>query len=191
MGKQTQFHMLPNDMEMLLEFVRKRDPVMTVLRSSDSPELAPVLNPLLETDTMTLWNKSLLGSLERELVRRPGGNDYYRIDPSLPTLELWPSRLIEWNQKPALLQGRIYGLWGSQDIERYVKWYQAIARWIRAHFIKSPLRLGGYIGPAAFKWFLEGGILLPMFNPPPTPEWISFVENQHGGGETDPPAPKL
>jgi len=101
--------MFPEDMEKFLEFVRKRDPVAVTLRSSDSTKVTPVPDPLIESEVMTLWNKSLLGSLERKLINRPRGKDYYRVDESLPTLELSPSRLIEWSGKPALLWGRLYG----------------------------------------------------------------------------------
>jgi hypothetical protein len=121
-----------------------------------------------------------MGSLERKLIRRPGGSNYYRVDDSLPTLELSPSRLIEWNGKPALLQGRVYGFF-DKPFSGYEEWYKVIADWVRANFRKSPLKLlGGYIGPGAFRWFQESGTLLPMLEPPPTPEWLSFVENQHG-----------
>ncbi len=186
MGKQTQLHMLPEDMEMFLEFVRKRDPVVITIKSSDSPEVTPVSDPSIESEVMTLWNKTLLGSLERKLIHRPGGSDYYRIDDSLPTLELSPSRLIEWRGKPALLQGRVYGFF-DKPASGYEAWYKVIAQWIRQNFAKSPLKLlGGFVGPAALRWFQGGGILLPMIEPPPTPEWLSVVENQHAIGSSTP-----
>ena len=62
---------------MLLEFVAKRDPVMITLRSSDSPNAEPVPNPNTESGVMAIWNKTLLRSLERKLIRRAGGSDYY------------------------------------------------------------------------------------------------------------------
>jgi len=53
--------------------------------------------------------------------------------------------------------------------------------WINRNFESSPLKmLGGYVGPAAMRWYREGGILLPMFNPPATPAWEEFIANQHG-----------
>jgi len=176
--------MLPQDLQMLLAFVHEHDPVVVTLRDSDSPKVTPVSDPLDESEVMSLWNKALLGSLERKLVSRPGGSDYYRVDYSLPTLELSPSRLTEWRDQPALLQGRVYGFF-DRPIPGYEEWYQVIARWIRKKFTKSPLSLlGGYIGPEALKWFQQGGNLLPMFQPPPTSEWMTFVENQHAGSLT-------
>lgn len=181
MGRQTQLHMLSQDLGALLAFVQEHDPVVVTLRDSDSSEVTPVLDPLVESKDMSLWNKTLLGSLERKLVSRQGGNDYYRVDYSLPTLELSPSRLTEWRDQPALLQGRVYGFF-DRPIAGYDEWYQVVARWIRKSFTKSPLSiLGGYIGPEALRWFQQGGTLLPMFEPPPTAEWMAFVEKQHVG----------
>jgi hypothetical protein len=182
MGKQTQLHMLPQDMEIFLEFMRKHDPLMITLKSSDSPKVMPVSDPSIEPKVMTVWNKTLLDSLERKVIHRPGGSDYYRVDDSLPTLELSPSRLIEWSGKSALLQGRIYGFF-DRPASGYEEWYNAIVKWIRRNYQKSPLKLlGGYIGPAALSWFQRGGVLLPMIEPPPTSEWLSVVENQHPVG---------
>ncbi len=164
---------------MLLDCIQEHDRVVITLKSSDSPNVAPLPDPLTESAVMTLWNKNLLGSLERKLVKRPGGMDYHRVDDSLPTLELSPSRRIEWNGRPALLQGRIYGFF-DKPFPGYEEWYEVVARCIRANFRKTPFKiLGGYIGPEAFKWFEVGGVLLPMFEPPPTSEWMTFVENQH------------
>jgi hypothetical protein len=186
MGRQTQLHMLPQDMKLFLGFVRKRDPVVVTTRSSDSPRVTPVSDPSTKSEVMTLWNKALLGSLERKLIHRPGGSDYYRVDDSLPTLELSPSRLTEWRGKPALLQGRIYSFFDNPT-SAYEVWYKAIAQWIRRNFPKNPLKLlGGYVGPSALRWFQAGGVLLPTIEPPPTPEWLSIVENQHSVASSTP-----
>ena len=163
MGRQIQLHMLPGDTRMLLKCIQEHDPVVVTLRSSDTPDVTPVADPVTEADVMALWNRNLLAFLERKLVLRPGGKDYYRVDDSLPTLELSPSRLNERN-------------------EGYEEWYEVVAGCIRANFRRTPLKmLGGFIGPEAFKWFQDGGILLPMLAPPQTSEWMSFVENQHVG----------
>jgi hypothetical protein len=128
---------------------------------------------------MVLWNKRLLPFLERELIQRPGGSDYYRVDASLPTIELTPSRIIKWKDAPALLQGRIY-IFFDKPVPGYDAWYQGIARWIRSNYKRNPMKLlKGYIGPKAFDWYRDGGIVLPMFAPPLTPEWLSFIENKH------------
>jgi hypothetical protein len=171
--------MLPEDEQMFLDFVRGRDPVVTIHRSAESSTVAPVSIGTAGSDALVLWNKKLLSHLERELVQRSPGSNYYRIDGSLPVLEFSRSRRVDWNRNPALLQGRVYGLFSKPDVE-YENWYKSIARWIRRHFVKGPLKiLDGYVGPEAFKWFQDGGTLLPMFEPPTTSEWLSFVDGQH------------
>ena len=54
MGKQIQFHALPEDMH-LLEHIRERDPVIVTHKSAQSPAVAPVSDPLVDyrgTDTV-------------------------------------------------------------------------------------------------------------------------------------------
>lgn len=177
MGKQIQFHLFREDAKSLLDHIQKHDPVVITLRSSDSAEVQPIVDPLSETDVMTLWNQTLISSLSRKSIKL-AEHEYYRVDDSLPTLEFCNSRLHEWNGKPALLQGRVYGSFdnSSQD---YEKWFNSLASWIRRKFIKNPAKaLGGYLGPSAVEWFQRGGILLPMFLPPITKEWLAAIEAQ-------------
>ena len=96
------------------------EPLTITLMDSDRPEIETLAHPAIETRKMTIWNRDLVPVIQRELVRRPLGSDY---------------------------------------------------------FAKNP-QLHGDIGAAARAWFQQGGILLPMFNPPVTPEWESFVEAQ-------------
>src|SRR4051812_36162048 len=108
MGRQVGFHALSDDLREFLQFVCTGSPVIVTLMNSDRAEIEPVANPRLESRVMTLWNQALIPTLERELVRRPAGSDYYRIPYSLPVLEQSPSRAISWNKQPALLRGRLY-----------------------------------------------------------------------------------
>jgi hypothetical protein len=48
MGKQIQFHALPEDMHLLLEHIRERDPVIVTHKSAQSPAVAPVSDPLVD-----------------------------------------------------------------------------------------------------------------------------------------------
>ena len=179
MGRQILFHALPGDVAELLRGIERQGPIAVIARSSDSPRVEVVPDPCVETQTMTLWNKALLGTLERELVTRPSGADYYRVNDSLPTLEFSPPRLVEWSGKPALLQGRLYGFFDKPS-PGYAEWYDFVTRCVRRQFKKNPLKLlKGYVGPEAFKWFQDGGVLLPMFEPPPSSEWQAFVKGQH------------
>lgn len=177
MGRQVQFHMLAGDLKAFLDFVQNRDPVTILLRCSHSAQIESVPNPSSEARTMALWNQAILSSLKREHIVYPG-REYYGIDASLPTLELSPSQPCEWNGRAALLQGRLYGLF-DKPLSAYEKWYDALARWIRKHFARVPIPLpSGYIGPSAYEWFRKGGVLLPMFLPPLTSQWRSWLEAQ-------------
>lgn len=177
MSRQIQFHALQSDVRQFLDFVQGRDPVIVILRSSDSPDIKTVVDPSVETHIMTLWNQHLLSSLKREQIVYPG-REYFGINASLPTLEFSPSEYCQWNGRPALLQGRLYGFFDKPSID-YEKWYNALARWIRKNFTKIPIPLpSGYIGPAAFDWFRKGGLLMPSLVPPVTKTWLSWVEAQ-------------
>jgi hypothetical protein len=177
MGRQIQFHMLADDMRKFFAFVQERDPVIVTLKSSCSPEIQSVADPSSETQTIILWNRTILSSLERKHIVYPG-REYYGIDLSLPILEFSPSESSDWNGRPGLLQGRLYGLF-EQPSPEYEKWYNALARWIRKNCANARIPLlDGYIGPSAYEWFKTGGLLLPMFLPPITNQWLSWVEAQ-------------
>jgi hypothetical protein len=44
--------------------------------------------------------------------------------------------------------------------------------------VRNPASLSGYVGPAAYKWFLQGGLLLPTFLPPETDVWRKFFADE-------------
>lgn len=177
MGKQIEFHALPEDLELFLDFAKRRYPITITLKSSDSANVLPVADPIHEARTMTIWNNSLVKTLDRELIVVPG-RKYYRINDSLPTLELVPSTKSMWCGKPALLKGRLYGSF-EEPTDSYLKWYQSLARWIRANFVKNPvISLSGYVGPSAMMWFRDGGCFLPMLEPPKSPRWVKLIEDQ-------------
>ncbi len=60
-------------------------------------------------------------------------------------------------------------------------WFEAISRWIRKNYAKNQLLTGGYIAATALAWHQSGGVLLPLFQPPPTPAWLEFARGQHPG----------
>jgi hypothetical protein len=96
-------------------------------------------------------------------------------------LEFTPSLLTTWEDKPALVQGRLYGIFGSylKKPLGFEKWYESLVRWIRKHYHRSPASLGGYVGPAALDFYNNGGYLLPQFVPPRTKEWLTEIGKQH------------
>jgi len=62
----------------------------------------------------------------------------------------------------------------------FEKWYERLVRWIRKNYRKHPSRIiGGYVGPAAYEFYEEGGFLLPSFRPPRTDAWLAELAKQH------------
>ena len=95
-----------------------------------------------------------------------------------PTLEFSPSFNGTWEGKPALCQGRIYGIFEGKVAE-FETWYEAILRWVKKSFMRNPTSMGGYVGPAAYEFYENGGYLLPSFIPPHTDAWLKEVGKQH------------
>jgi hypothetical protein len=94
-------------------------------------------------------------------------------------LELSLSALMMWEGRPALTQGRIYGVFENKQPE-FEKCYERIVRYIRRHWRKNPVVwMGGYLGPAASDRFQGGGLLLPNYIPPVRNDWIQRLSEQH------------
>jgi hypothetical protein len=176
MGRQVHFHMLPEDQNAFLRFLQERDPVVVIARDSDSAEIQPA-DPTIGSDkTLCLWNLKLLPHLERKWIPDPG---YYRADEfRMPILEFTSSFRATWEGKPALGQGRLYGIF-AQKLPEFEKWYETLVRWIRRNYQKNPRDTGGYVGPAAYEFYKSGGYLLPNFLPPRTKEWLAILNKQH------------
>lgn len=180
MGRQTRFHMLAEDCREFVEFVRERDPVFVTERRSDANVIQDVKRPWERGETYCLWNQAILPLLQRNFVQvNPGeGSSYYGINHHEPVIEFWyPSSTLEpWNGRPALTQGRV---WASfhQPTADFEQWYNRVVRWIRKNFVRDTV-LGDYVGPTAYRWFKEGGVLLPHFRPPLTSSWLSWIEAQ-------------
>jgi hypothetical protein len=168
MGRQIQFHMLPNDMAVFLDAINTRAVVTVVLRDDDTAVPEAVGDPTSETRVMVLWNRELLPTLTRKRIERERGGDYFRVPYSSPVLELSPSRRIAWNSRSALMQGRIYGFDFEQNPHSYARWFASIAGWLRRNFTRGPSAVGGYIGPSALAWSRGKGVLLPMIAPAAT-----------------------
>jgi hypothetical protein len=175
--------MLPEDRSAFFSFVQKHDPVSIILRDADSAEVKSVADFNFGDDkTLCLWNPTLLSRLEREWVPDPG---YYRVDGlRTPTLEFSSSLMTIWEEKPALVQGRIFG-----DFDQYLekppefeKWYEMLCRWIRKNYRKNPVGISGYVAPAAYELYDRGGYLLPQFLPPRTEVWLAEIGKQHPEG---------
>jgi hypothetical protein len=171
--------MLLADRDALLAEIRSQADVEVVMRDGDSSDVRPLASIPSRVGTLILWNKLLTPTLERKLVNT-AVPAYHRIDEfALPVLEFSDSILTEWQGRPALTQGRIYGQFNGKPTA-FEKWFESSVRYIRKSWRKNPVKeLHGYIGPPASSWFNGGGLLLPMFVPPATHDWVGVMERQH------------
>lgn len=180
MGRQVQFHLLLEDCEKFLRFVQGRDPVVVIRRDSEYATIDEISHPCQQGGSYCLWNQGLLPSLERKFVPESVKGPYYRVDSVFPVIEFFypPPVQDAWNGRASHTQGRIWAGFERENKD-FERWYNAMARWIRKNFIRNPIpHLGGYVGPAAYEFFKKGGLLLPMFRPPLTSQWLSWMEAQ-------------
>ena len=180
MGRQVQLSVLPEDVESLLAHIKSQHRVVLVNRDDfHSATVEPLESlPASPNETLILWNQELLPQLRRKRVSRESAGDYFRVDESAePVLEFGRPFLGQWCGRPSLTQGRIYGVFDNKSQE-FVRWYEQIVRYIRKAFVRNPASLSGYVGPAAYKWFLEGGLLLPTFLPPEIDLWRKFFADE-------------
>lgn len=123
--------MLPDDRDDFLRFVRKDDLVAVVADGSDSPIVRPIEHSDFHAHkNLYLWNRRFLPSFKLKWIPGP---QYYGVNVlDLPLLQLSGSALTTWEEKPALVQGRLYGIF-DPDLEKppeFEKWYEHLARWI-------------------------------------------------------------
>lgn len=177
MGRQTQLHMLPEDCRQFVKFLRERDPVVvTTWYSAETGDVEDIREPWVQDGHYCLWNQSLLHSLRREAT---GKN--FNVDFASPVIEFsYGAQLVErWEGRAALLQGRIWASFETESKE-FERWYNAVVRWIRKNFVRDP-GVGfdiGFVGPAAYEWFKDGGLLMPGFQPPVSEAWRGWVDVQ-------------
>ncbi len=184
MGRQIHFHMLLEDQNAFLHMVKENDPVVVFAR--DDPR-TPDVQPIEDfadnrLEIFCLWNRRLLPTLKRKSVGKADGSYYMADVLRLPLLEFSNCLRTQWEGKPALIQGRLYGIF-DPDLNKppeFEKWYERLVRWIRKNYKKNPSTiLGGYVGPAAYEFYRDGGYLLPSFVPPRTDVWLAEIGKQH------------
>jgi hypothetical protein len=179
-GRQVQISVLQEDFEGLLAQIKRKHRVVLVKRDdSHSSTVQPVESLSAKSnELLILWNQELLPQLRRKRIARKTDSDYYQVDYfAEPVLEFRTSFLGEWGGRPSLTQGRIYGIFDNKS-QAFVRWYEQIVRYIRKTFVRNPVSLSGYVGPAAYKWFLEGGLLSPTSLPPDTDAWRKFFADE-------------
>jgi hypothetical protein len=180
MGRQIHFHMLPEDRNAFLNYVQVQGNIPVALRDADTARIEHITRfDGSEDKILCLWNSGLLPTLERKWIPDPG---YYRVDVlKQPVLEFRSSLLTAWEGKPALVQGRLYGIFDpylKKPLE-FEQWFDTLVRWIRKKFHKNPTDMGGYVGSSAYEFYEKGGYLLPQFLPPRTDVWLAEIAKQH------------
>lgn len=177
MGRQTRFHMLPDDCRRFVQFLRERDPVIIAKwHSSESNRLLEVDEPWSAGGTYCLWNQAVLPDLSREKTGK-----YFNVSFAAPVIQFTYSTSMEpWNGRAALVQGRI---WAGFDVPNKVfqSWYNATVRWVLKNSVRDQavgLERDSF-GRAAYDWFKAGGVLLPGFRPPLTDAWLEWAKAQN------------
>jgi hypothetical protein len=123
-----------------------------------------------------LWNQTLAPAAKREYVTHSSRGPYYRFPYDAPALEFCPtSKEIDWDGRRAVCAGRLYaGCY--QDSHALANWFDRLAGWLRRHFQAYRLGASTYrVGPQAWAWHQEGGLLLPMVRPLVTPTWRQLL----------------
>lgn len=183
MGRQITFHMLQRDEEEFFRFLASQHDVFATAWTSDSSEVLRSESPAQEKDSLAVWEPHPETFRARKRIVRDDGSVVYEFDRQISVLEFSPSGLIDHEGVPALLQGRLYSFLSEMDAET-VGLFRTANKWIRRSFQPCPYELlGGYIGPEAMRWHRDGGVILPMFNPPATQAWEEFIKNQHPESE--------
>jgi len=179
MGRQITFHMLQEDKEEFFRFLASRHDVFAAVWTSDSPDVVRCESPARETGTLAMWEQHPGTRYQRTKIMRDDGSVVYGFDRQHSVLEFSPSALVTHEGSPALLQGRLYSFLKDMGVET-ASLFRAGSQWIKRSFASCPYKLlGGYVGPAAMRWHRDGGVILPMFNPPATEAWEEFIKSQH------------
>lgn len=179
MGRQITFHMLQKDNEEFFQFLISRHDIFAAVWTSDNPEVVRCEAPARELGTIAMWELHPETRRQRKKIVRGDGSVVYEFDRQHSVLEFSPSALVTHESSPALLQGRLYSFLKDMDVET-ASLFRTGSQWIKRSFVPCPYKLlGGYVGPAAMRWHRDGGVLLPMFNPPATQAWEEFIRSQH------------
>jgi hypothetical protein len=179
MGHQITFHMLQEDKDEFFRFLASKHTLFATARTFDSLEVIRCESPASEESALALWELPPENPRSRKKIVRDDGSVVFEFDLHDPLLEFSPSRLVTHEGSPALLQGRLYSFLSEMSVDT-AGLFKTARQWIKRSFEPCPYKLlGGYIGPEAMRWHRDGGVILPMFNPPATQAWEDFIKSQH------------
>ena len=184
MGRQTQLHVLPKDVNELLVAMHDKDPLEVAMKSGNTatPERLAFIPENISGQILVLWSERFAPNLQRDFIANAQPPYYLVREQTESVFELSLSALTTWEGRPALTQGRIYAVFENKQAE-FEKCYERIVRYIRRRWRKNPTAwMGGYVAPAASEWFERGGLLLPSYVPPVRSDWIQRLGEQHPTG---------
>jgi len=84
MGRQVQFHALPEDCRQLLDFIQRRHPVVIIDWTSDSARIDELQSTCERGGWHCLWNQALLPHLTRKFIPESNRGPYFRVDMLCP-----------------------------------------------------------------------------------------------------------
>jgi len=181
MGRQIQLHALPKDLNELLVAMQDKEPLEVALRSgnSASPEWLAFVPDNMAGQVLVLRSRRFAPNLQRRYVARVESPYFLAEEQTEPVFEFSLSGVTTWEGRPALTQGRIYGVFQNKQPE-FENCYEQMIRYIRRHWRKNPAKwMAGYVGPTAGDLFDQGGLLLPSYIPPVRRDWLERLGEQH------------
>lgn len=171
--------MLQEDTDDLFKQVESRHALDATVWTSPLPVVILEKAPQKADQMLALWPSRGGGARKRSKVIREDGAEVFEFDRNVPILEWMPSKIVEHKSTPALLQGRLY-LFATNEDAAIENVFRTATNLVRKSYRPCPVKsFGGYVGPAAMEWFENGGILLPMFNPPHNAHWEQLLNEQH------------
>jgi hypothetical protein len=179
MGHQIIFHALQEDTEAFFRFLEAKRHVVATAWTSDYPEIIRCKSPALEKGALAIWEALPETQPRRKRIARQDGSVVFEVDRENAVLEFSPGALVTRDGLPALIQGRLYSFLKDMGVDT-TSLFRAASQWIRRTFEPCPYKLlGGFVGPEAMRWHRDGGVMLPMFNPPATQAWEEFIKSQY------------
>jgi hypothetical protein len=161
------------------DFLSSQHNIVAAKWTSDMPKVVLCEKLAGQHGSLAVWKRRPDFELTRKKVQRNDGSVVYEFDRQNSVLEFSPSVLVTHEGSPALLQGRLYSFLSEMSVET-ADLFKTAKQWIKRSFEPCPFKLlSGYIGPAAMRWHRDGGVILPMFNPPATQAWEDFIKSQH------------
>jgi hypothetical protein len=102
MGRQTQLHVLPKDLNQLLVAMHDKEPLAVALRRGNSatPERQTFIPDNMSGQSLVLWSERFAPNLQRRFVAAADPPDYLADEQREPVFELSLSGVTTWEGVP-------------------------------------------------------------------------------------------